>query len=146
MKDLRIRVAGIIKNGRDILLIAHKKDDMIYWLLPGGGVRFGEPMQDALRREFKEELGIEIDVNKLAMVFDSIDPSGKRHILNICFHCTLSAGELRLGHEKRLYDYKFFPPEMIHGIPMYPPINEHLMAIINNTNESMYLGNIWLDR
>jgi 8-oxo-dGTP pyrophosphatase MutT (NUDIX family) len=39
--DVRVRVAGILINHEGVLLIAHKKDEDVYWLLPGGGVDYG---------------------------------------------------------------------------------------------------------
>ena len=50
-KALRIRVGSIIIKDEKILLIAHKKNNHIYWLIPGGGVNFGETLEDALKRE-----------------------------------------------------------------------------------------------
>ena len=46
-KNIRVRVAGIIVEDARVLLIAHKKNDKVYWLLPGGGVDFGESLPDA---------------------------------------------------------------------------------------------------
>ena len=60
-KSLRIRVSAILIKDGKILLIAHKKNNDVYWLLPGGGVNFGESLKHALKREIKEELGVSIN-------------------------------------------------------------------------------------
>ena len=70
-KTVRIRVAGILCEKEKILLVSHKKKDNIYWLLPGGGVDYGESLDEALKREFSEELNIDIDVHDLILVNDS---------------------------------------------------------------------------
>jgi len=60
-------VAGIIeKNGK--VLIAQRKEDCprepLMWEFPGGKVERGETPAQSLKREIKEELGIEIDVGE----------------------------------------------------------------------------------
>ena len=52
----RVRVAGILIEDDRILLIEHTKNDKKYWLVPGGGVDWGESAAEALIREFKEEI------------------------------------------------------------------------------------------
>ena len=34
-----------------ILLVRHEKNDYSYWLVPGGGVEFGEEIEETARRE-----------------------------------------------------------------------------------------------
>jgi len=145
-KTVRIRVCGIlVENGR-LLLVSHKKDGGIYWLLPGGGVNYGESLDQALVREFMEELNIGIAIGPLAMVCDSIDPEGERHVLNICFRCAYDSGEFRIGSEERLHGYSFFDAESLGELPMYPPLNGPLVSILNNSNKEIYLGRIWQDK
>ena len=48
----RVRVAGILIEDDRILLIEHTKNDKKYWLVPGGGVDWGESAAEALAREF----------------------------------------------------------------------------------------------
>lgn len=145
-KKIRVRVAGILRQEDSILLIAHKKDGEVYWLLPGGGVRYGETLTDALKREFMEELNIEIKAFDAVMIFDSISPDGDRHILNICFTVEHTGGEYLLGSDKRLYDYNFFDMQSLGEIPMYPPINDELVKIFNNKNKECYYGSLWTDK
>ncbi|MFC4552824.1 MULTISPECIES: NUDIX hydrolase [Halorussus] len=65
MTDRRIRVVarGLVRRGEE-LLVARERDsaggDPFYYLL-GGGVEFGERSEDAFRREFDEELGVELE-------------------------------------------------------------------------------------
>lgn len=56
-------VAGaVVREGRILLgcRAAHKRAFPLFWDLIGGHVEFGETSEEALRREFVEELGIEI--------------------------------------------------------------------------------------
>ncbi|MFP4173447.1 MAG: NUDIX domain-containing protein, partial [Candidatus Hydrogenedentota bacterium] len=58
----RIRVAAIAVRDGAILLVRHEKHGERYWLLPGGGVDFGETLTEALAREVREETGLAIEV------------------------------------------------------------------------------------
>lgn len=61
----RVR-AVIIKDGK-ILLIKITKPDLVYWVIPGGGVEDGETNEQALIRECREELGVNIEVKDLIL-------------------------------------------------------------------------------
>ena len=50
----RIRVAGLLLQGGSVLLVRHQKGEDTYWLLPGGGVQYGESLEEALNRELLE--------------------------------------------------------------------------------------------
>ncbi len=60
-----IRVAGLLIHEGSILMVEQGRGDERYWLLPGGGVQFGETLSDALRRELQEELGLRVGVQRL---------------------------------------------------------------------------------
>lgn len=142
-RDVRIRVAGILIKENRLLLIAHKKNNEIYWLLPGGGVDYGESLHEALMREFVEELNITVDVDDVVLISDSIDPTGERHVVNICFLCSHLSGDLALGEEKRLYDFKFFEMEEIPEVRLFPPINNDLLDLMNGRIKERYIGKLW---
>jgi 8-oxo-dGTP diphosphatase len=143
-KRVKVRVSGIIVRDGGILLIAHRKRGDVYWLLPGGGVKYGEALDRALRREFQEELGIGVDVGEPVLMCDSIDPRGRRHIVNIVFRCAYREGTYTLGRDRRLFDYGFFNRDEIAGKRIHPPINEALGAILSNSSHDFYLGSVWL--
>mgnify|MGYP001184904688 FL=1 len=64
-----IKVAvGIIINNRNEILLCQRKQNLPYplkWEFPGGKVNNGETTEECLRRELKEELGIEAKIGKL---------------------------------------------------------------------------------
>ncbi|MGQ9842880.1 MAG: NUDIX domain-containing protein [Spirochaetota bacterium] len=143
-KKIRIRVAGLVVDEDKILMIAHKKGDEIYWLLPGGGVEYQESLDEALKREFLEELGLSVAVCDIALIADSIEPNGKRHIVNIVFWCKLINQSIRLGNEKILYDFSYKHVNEVADIIMYPPLNEYIIQLLQNKNERIYKGSLWI--
>ncbi len=56
--SFRPSVYGVIRDGERVLLVRTRNTNK--YALPGGGVELGETLEDALRRETREETGIEI--------------------------------------------------------------------------------------
>ena len=144
----RIRVAAIIVRGRSILLARHERDGESYWLLPGGGVEYGEPLEAALVRELKEEAHLDIRVHRLVLVNDSIPPDRHRHIVNVYFTAEIIGGKLVVGRDdKRLVDMKFVPITRLPRLTFYPDIRETLVRGLDEDFRDApgYLGNLWRD-
>lgn len=78
---------GIIRNNSRILVSPgyDKVKDSSFYRLLGGGVDFGENAIDALRREFKEELDVEITNCKLLTVSENIFTFNGEPYHEICF-------------------------------------------------------------
>jgi len=66
--QMRKRATAIIIKDGAILLIKRIKPEREYFIFPGGGVDEGETIEDALRREVKEELCL--DVKKCRFLFE----------------------------------------------------------------------------
>ncbi|HEY9078160.1 MAG TPA: NUDIX domain-containing protein [Anaerolineaceae bacterium] len=69
------------------------KNERGLWEFPGGSVEFGERLADALRREIREEYGIEIEVGALLDVADHILPQENQHWVSPTFLCRIITGE-----------------------------------------------------
>ncbi len=143
MQNPRVRAAGVLVKEGKILLIRHQKKDKTYWLLPGGGVDYGETMEDSLKREFLEECNLEVDIKDLAFVSQGIAPDNSRHIIHMTFIVEYISGELRVGEEEILKEVKFIPIEDIDKITLYPNMKKELKRYIEVSNEFVYLGNRW---
>ena len=137
--NIRIRVAALLIENGKILFIAHKKDNAVYWLLPGGGVKSGESLEEALKRELKEELNISIKVKDVALICDSIAPDDSKHIVNICFFCSHNTGKYFLSKEQRLYDFGFFDVDaLMKHLQILPPIKNELENMLSGFDNNIY--------
>ncbi|MCU0844028.1 MAG: NUDIX domain-containing protein [Spirochaetes bacterium] len=146
LKNTRVRVAGVLLEEGRLLLIAHKKKKDVYWLLPGGGVDYGESLAEALKRELREELSIEASVHDIVFVCDSIGPGLERHIVNICFYCTRETGDLSLGKERRLHDFNFFDAAGLDEVIIFPPMRDELKSVLGGGGDGRtYIGKRWME-
>ena len=142
----RVRVAGILIEDDRILLIEHTKNNRKYWLVPGGGVDWGESAAEALIREFKEETGLDIEVEKFLFISETIAPDKQKHVINLYFKIKKaenSSNIMKLGEEKILTDLRFIPEDEIKNIKLYPNIKEKLIKLLNKENIEPYLGLLW---
>lgn len=61
-----VRVYGLlIKDQNQVLISRETYNGMRLTKFPGGGLEFGEGVEDALKREFREELGLEVEAERL---------------------------------------------------------------------------------
>jgi len=129
MSEIRVRCAALIRNAakNQILLMKHRKNDREYWVVPGGGQEFGETQQECLKRELMEEMSIEIAVHRLIFMNESIQPDGKRHIVNLYYECDWLSGEIVLGEEERLAGWHFFSTEELNDLKIYPLLHAELV-------------------
>jgi 8-oxo-dGTP diphosphatase len=91
-----IGVGAMIFNAKGEVLLAKRgsgaRNERGFWEFPGGGVNFGERLEDAVRREIKEEYGIEIKLDRLLCVFDHILKLERQHWISITFIAHLIGG------------------------------------------------------
>ena len=82
-----LRVSGLLVDERRLLMVEQARRGETYWLVPGGGVEFGESLSEALRREFLEELGLRVAVGRLVAIIESIspDPAYAKHVVHMLF-------------------------------------------------------------
>lgn len=141
----RVRVAGILIENNKILLIEHLKKNKKYWLVPGGGVDWGESTAEALIREYKEETNLDIEVEKFLFLSETIAPDKEKHVINLYFQIKRceNTEEMVLGDEKNLVDLKFITKEEIESIKLYPNIKTQLVQLLNNEEIAPYLGLLW---
>ncbi len=75
-KIFNVRVYGLLLTiQKEILIAEEKRYDTFIRKFPGGGLQFGEGTTDAVKREFKEELNIEIEIVRHFYTTDFFVPS-----------------------------------------------------------------------
>ncbi len=99
---LRVRVCGILIKKAAVLMVKHNSigEAGHMWIPPGGGVEYGVSTKDNLRREFKEEVGLDIEVFELLFVSEFLN--SKFHAIEIFFRVERVGGELICGTDPEM--------------------------------------------
>ena len=124
-EPIQVAAALIVREGR--YLITQRRADVHMgglWEFPGGKRESGESLEDCLRRELREELGIEISHPVLFRVIrhDYPEKSVELHF----FRCAIASGLPRpLGCE----DLRWVAPEELDQFPL-PPADQPLVEAL----------------
>lgn len=94
MKRIEV-VASIIKSGEKIFATERGYGEFKgFWEFPGGKIEANETREQALVRELKEELAVEIKVENFLCTINYDYPTF--HLTMHCFYCSIIKGELTL--------------------------------------------------
>ncbi|MGH7390607.1 MAG: NUDIX domain-containing protein [Candidatus Rokuibacteriota bacterium] len=114
---VRPSVSAVIFDRRGRLLLQQRSDSG-QWGLPGGSVEIGESVHVAIRREVREETGLDVAVGRLVGVYSVPElqivryPDGNVwHYVNVCFECVVRSGALTTCDET--LDLRYFPPRRL---------------------------------
>jgi 8-oxo-dGTP diphosphatase len=78
--------------GRLLLIQRLKEPEAGAWGLPGGKIDYGEAARDATKREIAEELGVEIEIGRLACIAEILDGGDGRHWVSPIFFARVVSG------------------------------------------------------
>ena len=128
-----VGVGAIILDGERLLLVRrgsppHEGD----WSLPGGLLEAGERLEDGVRREVREETGLEVEVLSLAGVFERIvrDKEGnlEYHYVLLDYFCRVRGGSLRCASDAAAAAW--VPRDELASYPLTPGTREFLEQVL----------------
>lgn len=90
-------IGALIFKGKRILLAQRGKQPLMgWWSLPGGVLETGESLVDGIRREVREETGLDVKPLEIATVFERIIPDAEGraeyHYVLIDYICRVTGG------------------------------------------------------
>lgn len=96
--------AAIVQDGK---VLAIQRRDNQHWEPPGGVLELDEAIEDGLRREVREETGLDVEPVRLTGVYKNM----ARGIVALTFRCEVTGGRLGLSNETR--DYAWLTPDEV---------------------------------
>lgn len=122
---VRIRVCGLCWQNDSLLLVKHQIEGQPLWAPPGGGVEFGELLNETLKREFLEETGLEVRPGKFLFGCEFV--KNPLHAIELFFEVTAVTGSVKSGRDPELQiietaqfltldEIRSIPEHHLHGI------------------------------
>jgi len=134
-----------IFNGKGEVLLGKRRGETAasgQWNFPGGHVRMGEKLEEAAKREIKEELGdqIKIEVSKkvIGVVQNNLSPHYIPHVIIILEACYLD-GEPELIEQDRCEEWRWFS---INQLPE-STFAEVEQVLTNRSSGEIKIGTNW---
>lgn len=118
--------AVIIKDGMTLLAKRRGSHGSGMWGSMGGHVEFGESPIETVKREAKEELGIEIGNVQFAVCTDMI--IGGKHFLDVSFTAEIISGEPKNQEPEKIETLGWYSLDDLPS-PLFPPIENVFKAI-----------------
>ncbi len=106
-------VGGLIfRDGAALLVKRGKEPGKGQWSIPGGAVRVGEKVAEAVVREIREEVGLTVTVGPLVEVVEKVFPDDEGrplyHYVILDYLCFSDGGPVRPGSDAE--EARFVPP------------------------------------
>ncbi|MBE6455882.1 MAG: GNAT family N-acetyltransferase [Alphaproteobacteria bacterium] len=126
--EIRPLAIAVIRKGNTVLAVKgyDSVKNQYFYRLPGGGIHFGETAENAVKRELKEETGLDIQITKALPIAENIFTfeGGKGHEIVFPFECTLSetdkAKDAIQMIEPEMEGFEMKYVDIDNPIPIYP--------------------------
>ena len=104
MSIVRSSAKALIVKENTFLIVEEEIDGGKEFDIPGGGIEYMETPLEAVKREVFEELGVEIEVEKLAGVFWFLSTINKKWVICSTFLCRLTDEKAQFSLENNPAD------------------------------------------
>ncbi|MEH7349468.1 NUDIX hydrolase [Gottfriedia acidiceleris] len=146
-KVFNLRVAGIwIENGH---VLIHRLASDTIWSLPGGRIKFNEESHLSLKREFIEELGIEVEIDQMMWTVENFFTYKENDIHEVGLYykiksenkLTSTMNESFYGKEGNRLIFKWESIENLEEIELYPEFLRKKIKEVSTENHFIVKDN-----
>lgn len=112
---------GLIQRSDKRILITRRSaqnDYMpMYWDIPGGTIERGERVEEALIRELREEVSIEVEIGRVLYVHTNLGSLPDRQTFQMIYSCKWLGGEIELDPQEHS-EYRWVLESDLEQFPM----------------------------
>ena len=128
----KVSVAALVTNEEGKILLVNSP--WRGWEYPGGLIEPGETFEEALRREIREESGVEVEIERLVGICKNLE----KDIVNIDFVCRYVSGELTTSDEST--EVVWVTPEEAVKMITFPLTKKRLANMLGGSREVCLFG------
>lgn len=135
-----VAAASAVVITKDNKIVLNRRVDNDTWSLLGGAMEFGESIEDTIKREIKEEAGVDAEVIKIIGIYS--DPNhvieysdGEvRQEFSICFLCRTLDNAFKVSNESK--EVKAFSVDEITKLNIHPSQLKRINDFLENVERA----------
>lgn len=128
---VELRCSGLVLRTGHLLVVG--RDGRGDWVLPGGSPEPGEGSAASVRREVREETGVNVETGEVAFVFEVTDPGRQDRLIEIVFFAQEQGEQATLHSTEPGLTPQWVPVDELGRLQMRPPIAGYLRGATRRT-------------
>ena len=141
---MRVRVSAVFEREREILCMKYIYGGKEVFALPGGGVDKDIPLREAIVNEWRNEIGVKLDVGEIILIGEALATKRHPQTLHIIFKALEIKGTPKIRPDStRSLDIAWVPVEKLPKSPLYPDVGKQLNEYLQRGSERSleFIGN-----
>jgi 8-oxo-dGTP pyrophosphatase MutT (NUDIX family) len=128
-----VAVSGLVEKDNKYLILKRSDKEIAFpgkWAIPGGKVEKGQGILETLRREIKEEAGIEVEKSFAFLCDDEFVRPDNYHVVVLCFQCRYKDGRVKIS--KDFTDFRWININEIAKYDLIEGVKNDFKCLKNN--------------